>query len=78
MNSKNRKNKKKMIICENLEEYELLNHLYESKKRNSIFKEIEITLEEEYEKNKKICECLLSSRSWKLTRFLRLKDLLHR
>lgn len=78
LNSKNRKFFEKMIICENLEEYMLLNHVNETKKQNSIFKEIKITIEEEYEKNKMICECLLSSRSWKITRFLRIKDLLHR
>lgn len=78
LNPRNRKFFEKVIICENLEEYTLLNHVSETKKQNSLFKEIGISLEEEYEKNKMICECLLSSRSWKLTRFLRIKDLLHR
>ncbi|MBE6485700.1 MAG: hypothetical protein E7Z85_02510 [Methanosphaera stadtmanae] len=78
LNSKNRKFFEKMIICENLDEYILLNHVNETKKQNSELNKYAISIEEEYEKNKMINECLLSSHSWKLTRFLRIKDLLRR
>ena len=78
LNSNNRKFFEKIIICENIEEYLLLNNVYETKKHNTLFEKNIISLEEEYENNKSINECLLSSNSWKLTRYLRIKDLLHK
>lgn len=73
----NRKFLEKIIITENLEELHILKDIAEDKKEisNLIIKEEE--LKKETQKIMNINESLFSTRSWKYTKFLRIKELLN-
>lgn len=74
LNKKNRKLFEAVLISDNVEEYELLREIIKERK---VIDSINNNQKELIEKNKEIITFnnrLLSSRSWKLTRFLRIKE----
>ncbi len=74
LTSRNKKQFEQVIITESVEEYELLKKVYEDKKHINYMKRYEQILQTEYKKIREFNHSLISSNSWKITKFLRIRN----
>lgn len=73
LNPENRKKFEQVIITESIEEYELLQKVHKDKKHVNFMKRYEQILKAEHKKISDFNRSLISSNSWKITKFLRIK-----